>query len=262
MMKYNKVCLISIIIWCVSASVLHCYSMTNGVSLKADKGAFLGSLKKCFTKEHILSLLKTIKKEGIEGTKIVLGSISAAVLYGISQDQITARICLEYFSKSFHKKMIDKFDGPLELWIKGILENTNSPTIYGLIWGTIATWWFGALLGIPLAISCRFGSWPKLNLKDMVKPIAYVLGMIAVSSFCAGTYGLTKCKNDSSYVKKFGPLLSDVSAEHKIGFIVNAYAHHMAYASGALGGLGCIGYALYIRYQKKREMQKMRESNN
>jgi hypothetical protein len=33
-----------------------------------------------------------------EGLKIILASVAAAIIYGIVHDQITARICIEYFT--------------------------------------------------------------------------------------------------------------------------------------------------------------------
>ena len=61
---------------------------------------------------------------------IVLMCVIAAVSYGIAHDQVTARVCVEYFTVG-HPTMFD----------------TDDPTRLGLGWGIIATWWVGLLLG-------------------------------------------------------------------------------------------------------------------
>jgi len=76
----------------------------------------------------------------MEFAKIVLLSIAAAICYGILHDQVTARICVEYFTV-FHPPVFP----------------TDDPTLLALGWGVIATWWLGAFLGVVLAISARTG---------------------------------------------------------------------------------------------------------
>jgi hypothetical protein len=68
----------------------------------------------------------------MEYLKIVLLVVMAG--YGIVHDQITARICIEYFTV-FHPPVF----------------RTENPTLLGLGWGVIATWWLGAIMGVLLA---------------------------------------------------------------------------------------------------------------
>ncbi len=72
--------------------------------------------------------------------RIVVFSIACAVLYGLVQDQITAHLCVEYFTVG-HVSLLGLRD----------------PTLLGLVWGVIATWWVGLLLGVPLGVLCRLG---------------------------------------------------------------------------------------------------------
>ena len=62
--------------------------------------------------------------------------VLAAVLYGVAHDQVTARVCVEYFTIG-HPRILA----------------TESPTVLGLAWGVIATWWVGLVLGAPLAFA-------------------------------------------------------------------------------------------------------------
>ena len=71
----------------------------------------------------------------MEAVKIALTCVIAAVLYGIVHDQFTARICIEYFTV-FHPPIF----------------HTQSPTLLGIGWGVVATWWVGAFFSVPMII--------------------------------------------------------------------------------------------------------------
>ena len=72
----------------------------------------------------------------MQSIAIIFVSIIAAVIYGILHDQVTARICVEYFTIG-HPPVFD----------------TSDPTLLAIGWGIIVPdWWVGLLLGIPLAI--------------------------------------------------------------------------------------------------------------
>jgi hypothetical protein len=81
----------------------------------------------------------------IENLKIILLCVAAAIAYGVAHDQITARVCLEYFTV-FHPPVFA----------------TQSPTALAFGWGVIATWWVGLFLGLLLALAARAGS-PQTN---------------------------------------------------------------------------------------------------
>src|SRR5438046_4370100 len=99
---------------------------------------------------------------------IVLMCIVTAVAYGIAHDQVTARVCVEYFTVG-HPPIF----------------RTEDPTLLGLGWGVIATWWVGVLLGVPLAIFARAGTRPKRSARSLVRPLAWLLVVKAGCSFSA-----------------------------------------------------------------------------
>ena len=66
---------------------------------------------------------------------IVLFSIAAAVFYGIAHDQVTVRVCLEYFTIG-HPPVF----------------KTTSPALLALGWGVLATWWVGLPLFMPTTV--------------------------------------------------------------------------------------------------------------
>jgi hypothetical protein len=64
----------------------------------------------------------TDKVGAVQLLAIILYSVFAAIAYGIAHDQITARVCLEYFTLG-HPPVFQ----------------TRSPTLLALGWGVIAT---------------------------------------------------------------------------------------------------------------------------
>src|SRR5881275_1944665 len=103
---------------------------------------------------------------------IVALCIASAVAYGILHDQMTARVCVEYFTIG-HPPVF----------------NTESPTLLGLGWGVIATWWVGFFLGVPLALIARIGSRPKLTVAQVAPSIFKLLCAMATMAFAAGILG-------------------------------------------------------------------------
>ncbi|WP_395090968.1 hypothetical protein [Armatimonas sp.] len=67
-----------------------------------------------------------------EALKIIVLTVGLSCAYGIAHDQITARVCIEYFT-------IGHFSPTNISW---------TPTVLGLYWGIVATWWVG-LFGGP-----------------------------------------------------------------------------------------------------------------
>src|SRR6185295_13945122 len=103
---------------------------------------------------------------------IVLLCVAAAVVYGILHDQVTARICVEYFTIG-HPPVF----------------NTDDPSLLALGWGVIATWWVGVILGIPLALAAQLGSNPKRSARSLIRPLIILMAISALCAAIAGTIG-------------------------------------------------------------------------
>ena len=160
---------------------------------------------------------------------IVILSVFAAILFGIVHDQITARICLEYFTIA-HPKVI----------------NSESPTLLAFTWGVLATWWVGVILGFPLALSSRVGKWPKLTYRDQVKPLFYMLMVMFACAFLVGlcafifTYSLAP----GNFTNILGPrILPEVQNR----FFVVWSMHLTSYAAGFVGGITLAVRTILIR---------------
>lgn len=202
-----------------------------------------------------------IARELFECSKICAGAIGAACLFGIINDQVTARVCPEYFTQGFHRRAIKRQNG----WIFRQLKQTNSPTKLGLIWGIIATWWMGALLSVPLVLTARIGSKHKISMQNMIKPTIATLGFMGACSAAAGFLGYRAARAEQDFSKKisiklpfckfilpskedFWTFIASGTPKDKINhYIADACAHHAAYGSGVVGALGLCGWIAYKR---------------
>src|SRR5260370_9801910 len=105
--------------------------------------------------------------------KITLLGFICTIVYGILQDQITARLCVEYFTIGHPR----------------VFGNTEDATLLALGWGVLATWWVGLILGVPLAVLARIGSYPKVDASRLVKPILILMTSVGFVALIAGIVG-------------------------------------------------------------------------
>ena len=126
--------------------------------------------------------------------------IVAASLYGIIHDQITARICVEYFTIG-HAPLFE----------------TDSPTILGLGWGIIASWWGGAILGLGFAAVSRIGSPRRYEVGQIIRPVVFLLVVMAISALIAGMTGYLLARTGHIYLD--GRIAQDVPAAKHAAFL-------------------------------------------
>ncbi len=157
---------------------------------------------------------------------IVLLSIGAAILYGLVHDQITAHLAVEYFS----------------VYHPPVFGGLTDPFLLGLVWGVIATWWVGLLLGVPLAICARAfgGKIPPLTARDLLCPLGILLLCMAVCAFLAGTFGWIDADIDPPARNPVRPPLSAVQ-----------WAHNTSYLVGICGGFVLCAATVWRRLKMK-----------
>jgi hypothetical protein len=154
----------------------------------------------------------------VEAFRIVALSVVAAVIYGIVHDQVTARICVEYFTIG-HPPLFP----------------TTSPTMLALGWGVIATWWVGLPLGILLASAARFGGARKLTARELIRPLFVLLLAMGACALLAGTVGGALAWRGQVWLVP--PLSTRVPADRHVRFLVDLWAHTASYAAGIIGGV-------------------------
>jgi len=154
----------------------------------------------------------------MEAVKICLFCVGSAILYGVLHDQITAHVCVEYFSVG-HPTIL-----PL-----------TSPFWLAMQWGIVATWWVGLSLGILLAAAARLGNWPRVSIQYLRRPILALLMAMAATSTIAGLGGFLLAANGK--VSLVGWLANAIPPNAHARFIADWWAHSAAYLIGIVGGL-------------------------
>lgn len=154
----------------------------------------------------------------MEFLKIIRLCVGAAIIYGIVHDQVTAHICVEYFSIA-HPTIL-----PLK-----------SPTLLAIQWGILATWWVGAALGLCLACSTRLGPRVQLTAAQLVKPVAGLLLCMALASLVSGIVGY--CLAAAHKIALTGFLELAIPQPKHARFMADWWAHSAAYLVGIVGGL-------------------------
>ncbi len=149
---------------------------------------------------------------------IIVFCVLSAVVYGIVQDQVTARVCVEYFTLGHPP-----------------LFHTDDPTLLGLGGGVIATWWVGLLLGIPLALVARAGQRPQRAAVALVRPVLLLMAVTAVGTVIAGVIGWVLASN--GLVVLLEPLASQVPRAKHVAFLADLWAHLASYGVGLVGGI-------------------------
>ena len=152
--------------------------------------------------------------------RIVAFCVATAIIYGVLHDQITARVCVEYFTVGHPPLFV--FD-------------TNSPTLLALGWGVVATWWVGLGLGVPLAVVARAGSRPRRAPASLVRPVLTLMAVAALSALAAGLTGWLLASAGVVYL--VGDMATKVSPDKHAAFLADLWAHSASYLVGAVGGL-------------------------
>jgi hypothetical protein len=159
----------------------------------------------------------------------IVGCCMAVMIgYGIVQDQVTARLCPEYFTLGHPP-----------------IEGLTDPTLLGISWGFLGSWWGGLVLGLALAVCMRSGAAPPLPLNQFVWPLCLMLGgMAAVTTLGGiGTYYNAKLLG----VSLGEPWASQIPPERHRGMLVVANAHFGTYGSGVVGGIAVCAWAVWKR---------------
>ncbi len=154
----------------------------------------------------------------MEFLKIVGLAVAASVLYGVLQDQVMVRVCLEYVTVG-HTPVFA----------------TDNPALLALGQGVRATWWWGLMFGVPLALCARWGARPKLTAGRLVLPVGFQLAAVAVSSLAAGAAGYVAAS--SGAIVLIEDLAARVPREQHVLYLASRWADVAAGVSGAITGI-------------------------
>jgi hypothetical protein len=177
---------------------------------------------------------RKVKSPRMETFKIVLMGVAAAIIYGILHDQITARVCVEYFTIG-HPPVF----------------HTDNPTLLGLGWGVIATWWVGLPLGVLLAAAARVGSLPKADARDLLKPVGVMMACCGVLALAVGVTGYVLANGGA--VTLDGWLGARIPAPRHALFLADLFAHTASYGGGLVGGFVLCIWVVMWRYRRRTD---------
>lgn len=142
---------------------------------------------------------------GIIGTCLL-----AAVGYGVVHDLITHLVCAEFFTA-------DRGSG------------TPAPVASASVWSVL-----GLLLGMPLALAARAGSRPKRSLRTLVRPVLFLLALMAGFALVSGVIGYVLASTGTLVLPE--SLKEKLPAQKWATFQACAFAHQMSYNVGFVGG--------------------------
>lgn len=150
----------------------------------------------------------------MEGLKIVGYCSLVAVCYGLAHDMVTANVCPDYFLPPYHPLIVD----------------TRSPWLLALLWGVIATWWMGAILGVLFALTSRVGSWPRLSLAMVSRRIGITMASIWVLAMVL----LTSLYLITNMIMPGNPKVTDLNRR----LVIVGTVHAFSYSASTVAGLG------------------------
>jgi hypothetical protein len=150
--------------------------------------------------------------------QIILLSIFAACSYGVVHDQITARLCIEYFTIAHPP-----------------LFHTTSPTLLALCWGVTSTAGIGAILGVVLAFVSQSRGKPPCSVAQLGRSILVLLIIMAAGAFSAGIAGHQLSHWGFISIPAPAPLVAAIPAHRHDRFMAVWFAHCASYLIGLSG---------------------------
>ncbi len=156
------------------------------------------------------------QKRMLYRSKVFLSCILAAIGYGVIHDEITAHLCVEYFSVA-HPPLFP----------------TSSPFLLAICWGIAATIGLGAVFGGLFAVVADAGSLPPIPLERVWHKLFALLLVKAVSAFVSGVIGYLLTRQ--SFITLPGELRRVIPTGHQNRFIGVWFAHLASYAVGLTG---------------------------
>ena len=165
---------------------------------------------------------------------IVALAVLAGITYGILHDQVTAHVCVEYFTIG-HPPLIP----------------TESPTLLAIAWGIVATWWFALPLGVALASAARVGERPKLTASQLVRPLLTLLAAMGALALVAGVTGYVLTSTARIPANEW--VVANIVAGKRAAFMADWWAHSASYIAGFVGALILCLHTWWLRSRVPRE---------
>ena len=159
----------------------------------------------------------------------------AGVCFGVLQDQVSARLCPEYFTL-FHPP----------------IPGLNDPTLMGISWGFLGAWWAGLFLGYAAGLVATFGTLPKLTPRDVVRHLLFL--MLYVGATVSAIGGIVWWHAELLGVSIDPGLGRLLPPEHHRALLVVSCYHFAAYASSLCGSVVLCAWIWRERVKRRAAM--------
>jgi hypothetical protein len=150
--------------------------------------------------------------------RFALMGLVALVGYAMLQDQVSARLCPEYFTV-------------LHPPIPGLTD----PTLLGISWGFLGGWWGGILLGYVAGLVATLGPRPPLAPRELVRPLGILVSVLAAVTALTG-FTVWHHANLLGVSLDAG-MTGLVPPERHCGLLTVACYHLAAYVTATVSGL-------------------------
>jgi hypothetical protein len=158
---------------------------------------------------------KANRKE-VKQIKIILTILVISVCYGIIHDMITAHLCVEYFTIG-HPTVIE----------------SDSPVLLALVWGVIATWWAGLLMGILIVAFNSIGTYPSLEYRQIIRLVLKLICIMFILAIVAGLIGYVLSEQNVIYL--IPKLANRIDTSSHSRFLAAGWMHVTSYLTALIG---------------------------
>ncbi len=150
--------------------------------------------------------------------QFALMGLVAIVVFAMLMDQISARLCPEYFTV-LHRP----------------IPGVTNPTLLGVCWGFLGGWWGGIVLGYTAGLCATLGPRPQLAPRELLRPMALLVLAVAVVTALTGFTVWRHAEMLGVQLDQFHTDIVPV-ARHRALLVVACY-HLVAYVSSALASV-------------------------
>jgi hypothetical protein len=106
---------------------------------------------------------------------------------------------------------------------------------------------------VLLAVAARVGRAPKRSARELVRPIAVLLGAMGACSLAAGLAALSVSPEGVEFLA--GGIARKLPREHRVAFLADLWAHSASYLAGIVGGLFLVAWVARRRRRDGRALQ-------
>jgi hypothetical protein len=164
--------------------------------------------------------------------KVILLTVCMVMSYGIIHDQITVRLCPEYFTLAHPP-----------------LFHTASPTLLALGWGVAATAGIGATFGFLLASVSQSPGPSPIPIRKLLTLLLRLLGTVAAAAALSGCIGYEVSRSALISLPSVWSRL--VPASRHDQFMAVWFAHCASYLVGVSAGVMLV-FSIWNQRQRPR----------